>query len=133
MTCFNLAFGNQEIYLLIVRENQVYIKCNSRFEPKLELVTELLVCKMDTKKFYNLLNEKQKGSVLAVWFELTQNQPLPKSSIDKAYDSTRLWQFFLGVLVHRTGEYCLMDGVSMSKLEEKTLLRVLSLTLLRSD
>ena len=79
-------------------------KCNERDEKKKELITELLVHKMRAKKFYALLKEEPKDdSVLTICFDLMQNQPLPKSAIGEAYYSRQLWQFFLGILIHKPG------------------------------
>ena len=76
------------------------ISATQEVEKKKKLVTELLVHKMRVKEFYSLLKEEHDDYVLTIFFDLMQNQPLPKSPIGKAYYSHQLWQFFFGVLMH---------------------------------
>ena len=59
---------------------------------------------MRAKKFYALLNEKQDDSVPTAYFNLMQNQALPKSPIKEAYYAHQLWLYFLGIVVHRLNE-----------------------------
>jgi hypothetical protein len=59
-----------------------------------------MVHKFRARKFYNLMNEIKENSV-TICFDLMQNQELPKSSITEAYYSRQLWQYFLGIVIHK--------------------------------
>ena len=105
VTSFDLVFGNPrtDVCSICVKLKST-ISDTEDSEKKKDLGTELLVHKMRAKKFYSLLKEEQDDSVLTGCFDLTQNQPLPRSPLSETYYSRQLWQFFFGVLVHQPGK-----------------------------
>jgi hypothetical protein len=101
VTHFNLGFGSvRKDICSFCTKYKCLIHIETDQQKRKSLICELMVHKFRAKKFYQLLNETNEDTV-TICFDLMQNQELPKSPIIEAYYSRQLWQYFLGIVIHK--------------------------------
>lgn len=99
---FNLGFGNRKTDVCsFCTRHMTKITCEKDEEKKRTLVTELLVHRSRSCKFYKLMSTKLDESTLMISFDLMQNQALLKSLMGEAYYARQLWLYVLGIIKHK--------------------------------
>ena len=99
---FNLGFGNPKTDVCsFCTGHKTKLSYEEDEEKKRTLVTELLVHRSRSRKFYQLMSTKPDDSTLLLSFDLMQNQALPKSPIGEAYYARQLWLYVLGIIEHK--------------------------------
>lgn len=96
---FNLSFGTPKTD--ICSRCELYKIKIAAGENEQENKVQLQLHRLRAKKFFQLLSEaRDDRRVMAIAFDMEQNQPLPKTNVSEAYYSRQLWLYNLGIVIH---------------------------------
>ncbi|PSN55082.1 hypothetical protein C0J52_01912 [Blattella germanica] len=98
--CFNLSFRTPHTDTCsICKTGMLNIKREENLEKKNQFRAMHRLHKLHAKIFYSIMKQED-PNVLKVCFDIQQNQPIPKLSVNEVFYSGQVWLYNLCVLVH---------------------------------